>query len=58
MFGTAHGLAVLAFTLAITGVLPGWLATIVLAGFGLLALAWLALVFLPPIARGLFDLWR
>ncbi|MCE1241947.1 hypothetical protein [Oryzomicrobium sp.] len=58
MFGAAHGVAVLVFVLAITGVLPGWLAAIVFAAFGLLLLAWLILIFLPPIARAFFDLWR
>lgn len=48
----------MAFVLAITGVLPGWLSVAVLAGFGLLAAAWVVLIFCPPLFRGFIEIWR
>lgn len=46
----------LAFSLAITGLLPGWIGVVILGGMGLLFVAWLALVFCPPLVRGVLDL--
>lgn len=58
MYGTAQGVFVLAFSLAITGLLPGVLGTIVIWAAGLLAVAWVLMVLVLPILQGFFDLLR
>ncbi len=51
-----QGVFGLAFALAITGLLPGWISAAILGGTMLLFAAWLALVFCPPLVRGMLDL--
>jgi hypothetical protein len=58
MFGAVQGLFVLAFALAITGLLPGWLGAVVIGAMGLLAVGWVILFIAAPLFRGFIDALR
>lgn len=58
MFGAVQGLFVLAFSLAITGLLPGFISAIVIGAVALLAVAWMLVFLAAPIVFGIISMLR
>lgn len=48
----------LAFVMAMAGVLPGFLATLIFGAVGLLAAAWVLVFIAAPIVTGIIDALR